>query len=299
MNRRMVPTRSRSTRWIADTIAATVALAVVLLPSSLQAQDEPELGWFTAAELSLLFTAGNASAQTFGLGGTARHLWEKSELSFRVGSLRAKTGTTARTAVGTVTDFAVNETTNTELTAENYFASLRFERSLSDRVFLYSGAGWERNTFAGFNSRYTLAGGLGNTWVENDGTRFKTGYGLTFTSQNDVIEDPTTAGSFAGLRFNSDFWKQLSASSSFESLLIVDESLNETKDLRADFTNSLIVDLSDALAFKTSFRILFDNLPALTGVGLEQPLGTLTGDTVLVPLNEVDTIFTVALVASF
>jgi len=284
---------------VARIVFAAVALTLASLPASLRAQDEPELGWFTAAELSLLFTGGNSSAQTFGLGASARHVWEQSELSFRAGSLRAKTGTKSRTALGTTTDFVVNETTNTELTAENYFASVRFERSLSERVFLYAGAGWERNTFAGFDNRYALVGGLGNAWVDNDGIRFKTGYGFTFTSQEDVIEDPTTSDSFGGLRLNSEFWKQLSASSSFESILIVDESLNETQDLRADFTNSLIVDLSDALAFKTSFRVLFDNLPALTGVSLEQPLGTPTGDTVLVALNEIDTILTVALVASF
>ncbi len=286
-------------RRVARLTAAAVALLIALLPASLSAQDEPELGWFAAAELSLLFTGGNSSAQTFGLGGSARHLWEGSQLSFRVGSLRAKTGRTARTALGTTTAFTVNETTNTELTAENYFAAVRYEKSLSDRVFLYTGAGWDRNTFAGFDNRYTFVGGIGNTWVDSESTRFKTGYGFTFTSQSDVVEDPTTSDSFAGLRFNSEFWRQLSASSSFESLLVVDESLNETSDFRADFTNSLIVDINDALAFKTSFRVLFDNLPALTGVRLEQPLGTPTGDTVLVPLNEFDTIFTVALVASF
>ena len=183
--------RTRSTkRTIGRHAVAVATLTSLLCGGSASAQDGPETGWFSTAELSLLFTSGNSSARTFGLGGRLRHAWETSELQLRAGSLLTETGTTTRTAVGTTSDFVVSETTTEEVTAENYFINSRFDRSLSDRVFLYAGAGWERNTFAGFDNRFTFVGGLGNTWVENESTRFKTDYGFTFTAQDDVVDDP-------------------------------------------------------------------------------------------------------------
>lgn len=284
---------------LTPSVVIMVGLALTAPATDLAAQDEPESGWFYTAELSLLFTGGNSDAQTFGLGAGLRRVWETAELSLRAGGLRAETGTTKRTAVGSVDDFSLSEISVSELTAENYFLSSRFDKSLSDRFFLYAGAGWERNTFAGFERRFSVVGGLGNTWVDQGSTRFKTDYGVTFTSQDDVVDDPATSSTFGGLRVSTVFWRQITGSAAFESTLILDENLSQTDDLRGDFTNSLVVDISSALAFKTSLRLLFDNLPALTGVALEQPLGTPTGSTVLVPLNRLDTIFTIALVANF
>ena len=65
-----------------------------------------------------------------------------------------------------------------------------------------------------------------------------------------------------------------------------------TEDLRADWTNSLAVAMSEKLALKASLQILFDNEPALTAV----PLGDAE---VLTPLGKVDSVFTVAIVATF
>ena len=66
----------------------------------------------------------------------------------------------------------------------------------------------------------------------------------------------------------------------------------ETDDLRLNWTNSLTVAMSTRLALKTSYQILYDNQPALVGV----PLGA---SSVFVPLEKVDTVFSVAIVANF
>lgn len=279
---------------------AALLLGTVAHAAPLKAQDdEPERGWFYNAELTLVFTSGNARANTFGLGAGLRRVWESTTLALRVGSLRTETANITRTAVGTPDAFTVEEDSELRLTAENYFARLRLDRSLSDRVFVFGSTGWERNTFAGYDNRFSFVAGLGNTWIDSDRTRFKTDYGFTFTTQDDVIDDPDTSDSFAGLRGSFEFWRQLTSTTSFESALAVDESLKDTEDLRADFTNSILIDISGALALKTSLALRYDNLPSLTSVALEQPLGTPTGETVLVPLDELDTLFTIALVASF
>ncbi len=63
--------------------------------------------------------------------------------------------------------------------------------------------------------------------------------------------------------------------------------------------NSLAVSMSERLALKVSLQLLYDNLPSRRRVTLVGTDGTPTGGTVLVPLDELDTVFNVALVISF
>lgn len=277
-----------------------ILAAGVLGPPSLHAQDdERELGWFYDGELTFVLTAGNARANTFGFGAGVRRVWERTELRLRGGGLRTESGTVTRTAVGTPTDFEVTEDSDLEVTAQNYYARSRLEHSLSGRFFVYGGAGWERNTFAGFDGRWTFAAGAGNSWVDTEAMRFLTDYAVTYTIQDDVIDDPATSDSFAGLRLGAELYRRLTGTTGFLSELTVDESLGETDDWRADWTNSVQIDISRALALRTGLQLLYDHRPSLTTVPLEQPAGTPTGQSVQVPLDELDTRFSVALVASF
>jgi putative salt-induced outer membrane protein YdiY len=290
-------------RWKSGKIAVTVVgigAALWVSGTPLQGQDdEKELGWFHTAEVSFLLTAGNAEASTFGLGAGLRRVWDRSEFRFNAGGLRSESSKTTRTAVGTTTDFLVNEQSDSELTAQNYYARGRYDHAFSERVFVYAGTGWERNTFAGFDNRTSFAGGLGNIWVDKERTRFRTDYAITYTIQDDVVDTGSGSDTFAGARFSWDYGQQLTSSTNFLSVLIVDENLNDTDDLRGDFTNALSVAISDNLAFRTSLQLLWDNQPSLAGVPLEQPLGTPTGETVFVPLDKLDTVISVALVANF
>ncbi len=279
--------------------SAVLALAICGVPTALLAQEEEELGWFYTAEVSAVMTGGNAVATTLGFGGTIKAIWEKTDLEVRGGGLRTSTGTITRTAVGTTSDFNVTRNTNRETTAENYNLRGRVNRTINDRFFYYGGAGWERNTFAGFNARVVAEAGAGNMWANSDATRFDTNYGLTYTVQDDVIENPGASDSFAGLRVGGDFWKQLTSTTAFESLVILDQSFSKWEAFRADWTNAVSVDISGALALKAGLQLLFNNEPSLTTVALEQPVGTPTGETVLVPLEKLDTVFTIALVADF
>lgn len=281
-------------------IAALALGAGLALPATAHGQeDEEEPGWYWDAELTLVFAAGNSATSTVGAAAGVRRLWEVTEFRLRTGGLRTESGTISRTAVGSPDDFEVVEETDRERTAENYFVRTRLNRDLSDRFFVYGGAGWERNTFAGFDTRLSFVAGAGNSWVETERIRFLTDYGLTYTIQEDVIDDPDTADSFAGLRVSAEFFRRLTGTTGFLSQLVVDENLNETEDLRADFTNSVHIEISEALALRTSLQLLYDNLPSLTTVDLEQPAGTPTGQTVQVPLDELDTRLSIALVASF
>ena len=163
----------------------------------------------------------------------------------------------------------------TEQSAENYFARSRFDRDLGENnFFTFGGAGWERNTFAGFNNRFSLVAGVGDAWIDDETTLFKTDIGGTYTIQKDLDPTPGQSDGFGGLRATLELRRALNETTEFKSTMIADENLSNTDDLRLDWTSSLTVALSEGLAFSTSYRLLFDNDPALIGVPvLDAPVG--------------------------
>jgi putative salt-induced outer membrane protein YdiY len=271
-----------------------VAGALLLLGSSslLSGQDDPPLGWSDVAEVTFVLTAGNASASTLGFKNAAAYYWPNASFQLSLGGIRAESGVTTRTATGTPGDFSVREETETETTAESYYVKSRYDRKVSDAAFLFGGAGWDRNTFAGVENRFGFVGGAGRAWLSEDARRFKTDLGLSYTIQKDVVENPDVNDSFMGIRGSYDFFHKLSETTDFASVLVVDENLSETSDLRADWVNSVAVAMSSKLALKTSLQILYDHEPALVGVALGD-------DQVFSPLDKVDSVFTVALVVNF
>jgi putative salt-induced outer membrane protein YdiY len=285
----------RATRFVKPIIlGATVSLAAGI--GTAQAQDDNELGWFLTGEVTGVWTSGNSESNTLGLAATVRRLWDNSELRFDGGAVRTESGITTRTAVGTLDDFVVEKETTREKTAENYYLRGRYDYKLSERFLTFAGADWLRNTFAGIDSRLLFAAGAGNIWIDGERLRFRTDYSATYTFQEDVIENPLIKTTFPGLRLSYNLWWNLTSSTDFESTLIADWNLANTEDLRFDFMNALPIAISGKLAFKPSLQLLWRNEPSLTEVALEDQSGVPTGDTVLVPLEKLDSFFTLALV---
>ncbi len=283
------------------TIAFSIYLfSIAGLPAV--AQDEPEAGeeeprWAFTGELSLVDTGGNSETSTVGLGVKAARTDEGGgKLELAAGGLRVETTTTSRFAVGTADVFEIIEQSTTETTAENYHLKGRYDRKISERLFWFLGAGWERNEFAGFDSRSNLAAGVGHLWFENDRGHLRTDYSITYTRQDDLVDDPTTEDGFLGLRLGFDYLRNISETTNFESVLVVDANADESEDLRADFSNALSVSVSDRLALKVGLQLLFDNLPSLTQVPLVDSAGVPTGISVAAELDDLDTKLTVTLV---
>ncbi len=210
-----------------------------------------------------------------------------------MGGIRASSEETTRTAQGTPTSFTVIETTRTLESAANYFARARYDRDLGE-AFAFGGAGWERNTFAGFLHRYSAVAGVGRTWVETESGRFKTDLGATYTVQEDV-ESPGERNGFGGVRTTIEGIRALTESADFETTFVLDENLQDTDDLRFDWLSSVSVSLTEGLALKTSYQLVFDNQPALIGVPLFDGTGTQSG-TVTVESDEFDSFLTLSLV---
>ena len=255
-----------------------------------------EQGRYFTGEFSTVSTFGNSEALTLGLSSTLGHLWENSELKFEGGAVRTESRIETRTATGTVDNPIVQEQTRTERTAEAYYLRGRYDRDLSSTFFVFGGADWLRNTFAGIDSRTLLAAGAGNTWVETETTRFKTDLGFTYTFQNDVVSNPLNKMNFPGLRVGYDLRARLSATTSLESSLVGDWSLDNSDDLRLNIVNALPVSISSMLALKPSLKLSWQNEPSLTEVPMIDNAGTPTGAIALIPLEKLDSIFTLSLV---
>lgn len=271
-----------------------MAAVLAALPTLAHAQDGG-FTWENQIELSFAATSGNASANAFALGGELTGSGGANEFKLEFGGIRTSSTTTTRTATGSVGSFTVNESTNTELSAASYRAKGRYDRDFS-AGFLFVGAGWERNTFSGFNSRSSAVLGFGRTWVDGDSGHFKTDLGATYTIQKDIEPDPGADDGFAGVRFSYDAARRLTSTTDFTSKLVADENVEEGGDYRADWTNSIAVSISEGLALKTSYQILYDHKPASIRVPLVDATGTPTGATVTTASDEVDTVLTLALV---
>jgi len=278
-------------------IKILLAFLFLVLSNNIYSQDEEKkLGWFFEAELAGLWTGGNAESFTVGLGTTLKRIWTNSELRFDAGGTQTESSITTRNAIGNTSNFEVKEERNTEKTAELFFARGRYDYKFSKFFYALGGIDWLRNKFAGIDSRFLVGAGVGNIWVDNDDTRFKTDYSFTYTFQSDVVENPFVKNNFPGLRFSYDFWHNLTTSTDFESILIVDWNLDNTKDVRMDFYNALPITISEMFTLKPSLQLLWRNDPSLTEVDLFAPDGTPVGEMVLVPLKNLDSLFSLTLV---
>lgn len=292
-------------RWkLSAKISLLFALAGLLAMPAAAQEDEHSSdkieGWVSKAELSLVATSGNSDSTTFALKYDLSRKWQKSRLKLHMAGLRAESDTGTRFAVGpSRDDFEVVDTSASEVTAENYAVSGRYERDVSDKLFWFAGGGWERNEFAGVANRYVAEAGGGNVWHDSEKSRLETSYALTGTHQEDVVAGSGGGEGFVGVRLSLDGFRQLTGSTEWTSALMVDENLDDTSDLRARLEEAVAVAISDRLALKVSLELNYDNQPSFEALPLVSPDGTRTDETVLVELEELDTSLKTALVIRF
>jgi putative salt-induced outer membrane protein YdiY len=283
------------------TVCAILGLAALAAawPAALRAEEEARglLGaWKATAELGYVVTGGNTTTSTFSLGTAFERKWDKDALIFKTFILRSNSTTITKTAVGTETDFVINEEKVRRLVAENFLLSAQYDRRLAKRVVAQFGLSWDRNRFAGVASRLLFTAGTGYAWVETKRTVFKTDGGLTYTLRKYIGQDAT---SFAGFRAIASFEQKILDSSSVASQFIFDDNLKRMVDWRYDWTTSVSASISKALALKASVRLLYAHLPAEEAVPLFDLEGLPTGLTVPVPLKKLDTFFTTSIVINF
>ncbi len=291
-------------RHPARIMRGAAALLAVGLGGTVAAQAQDKAAddhWKDTAEFSYVVTAGNSETSTLGFKDRLGRKWDRSGFELNAGGVRAEATAKTRTAIGTSTNFSIDEESATALTAESYFLNGRYNRKISGHFFWFVGAGWDRNRFAGVQNRSVGVAGIGNTWIDGERTKFRTDYSTTYTDEKDVTENPNFRATFSGLRVSSSLLRKIGENATFTDDLILDENLAETSDYRANMTNSLAVAMSRRLALKVSLQWLYDHQPAFKEIDLldaPPPAGVKTG-TVLAQLDDLDTIFTASLVVNF
>jgi len=258
--------------------------------------------WGDTAELGWVATSGNSEGSTIGLKNTLTRENERSLFELKLGGVRVETTTITLFAVGNATDFTRVEEKSTATTAENYFLNGRYDHKITDSFFWFAGAGWDRNRPAGVDNRYVASAGVGNIWFDTDRHKWRTDYSATGTNQENVVDDPEFDETFVGVRLSSTFMQKFGANDIgiFTNDTTVDENLNQTDDWRVNMTNAVSINMSTHLALKVSLQWLYDNAPSLKEVDLFDP-GDLTTPIgrVLVELDELDSLFTTALVVTY
>lgn len=275
-----------------------VLLAWLLFaPLGAAAQEGPARGWIWSANLTAVWAAGNTESSTFGVGSNLRHVAGQGEAKLEAGAIRADAAVKTRRAVGTPTTFHVEEDEDNRKTAEAYFVRTRYDRQLGGSMVWFGGSDWHRNTFAGIDSRLLFASGVGRVWADRDDFRLKTDLSATYTFEQHVVEQPGLENSFAGLRYSAELMRRLTSTAVWESTLTSDLNVEDTDDLRLDVTTSLPVSISSRLSLKPSLQLVWYNRPAFTEVELFTA-GVPTGAAVQVPLEKLDSFFTLALVVT-
>jgi putative salt-induced outer membrane protein YdiY len=267
------------------------------LPGTGHAQEAADtVRWRNTSELSFLVNGGNAIQSSLGFRNSLRRTSDTGQLRVDAATFRTDATRIERRAVGAPGDFEVEEERETERTAERWSAQGRYDRNLNRILFASGSTGWERNTFAGFNSRAIVSLGAGARLSREDVWDFKLGAGLTYTFQDDVNPDPDGLSRFGGLRGTLDYEHQLATSTLLEMKWVVDANAQEWNDVRGDLSQSIATSLTDRLALKTTLQLLLDNDPPFQRLPLVTPDGEDTGSTVLVPLGKRDQVISLALV---
>src|SRR5690606_33059442 len=123
--------------WV---VACIVSASSPAFPLPLAAQDEPPPdGWTFRGELTSVLSAGNAESFTFGLGTTIENRRGPGLLKLEAGAIRTESSILTRRALGSATDFVIVEDRDRQKTAEMYFARGRYDRTVSERFFVYGG----------------------------------------------------------------------------------------------------------------------------------------------------------------
>ena len=131
-----------------------------------KAKEPPKLGWSNNADLSLVLTAGNSAAQTWGFTDELRHVWKDARFEFGVNVVRSNTSDDRFFMVDPGLEFPVGGAPANPpmsfikpaptLDVANSLVRTSYERNITPRFFWNAGGSWDRNDDAGILNRYIV-----------------------------------------------------------------------------------------------------------------------------------------------
>src|SRR5262245_56753576 len=238
-----------------------------------RAKEPPKLGWSNSTDLSLVVTAGNSAAQTWGFTDELRHVWKDARCKFEANVVRSNTSDDRFFLVAPGLEFPVGGAPadpptslvkpEPKLDVATYLLRGSYERNITPRFFWNAGASWDRNDDAGILNRYIVYAGVGNTWVDEERRRFATSYGISYTDREEEKPDPEKDRRFVGARFGSDYRERIKQGTTFDNKFAANVNLSDASDYSIDTTSALTVSVVSHVLLKVSLQWLYEHEPAL------------------------------------
>lgn len=145
-------------------------------------------------------------------------------------------------------------------TREQFLVAYEANYDLTDRLFLYGLAQWERDTFQGFSARYSTSGGVGYRVIEEENMQLAVKAGPAYRRTEFV--DGTSDDALAGLAALDFDWKISDNLTLTEDAAAFLQSGNST----LTSTTGLTAGLGGGLSASLSYTIEHDTAPPLGAV---------------------------------
>jgi hypothetical protein len=248
--------------------AAVSAAAIVFVAMAAPGHAAVIPGWYSTTDLSAVISEGNSDTITVGATVNIRRVWLRTSWTTVASYTRNDVRDPQRFAIINGPNATVEEG-DLVAKSEKVFGNTNFERRVTERFFWNLGVTGERDKFAGLNSRFTGVAGVGWLWQSATGDGFfKAGVAGTYTTQDEVIDDPETENDFAGVRLTLDGEKRFGDTKqhAFTSNFIGDLNLQATDDVRFNWQNALAAAMSQRFQMKIGLQLAYDNAPALVDV---------------------------------
>ena len=218
-----------------------------------------EKKWSDQAELSFVDTGGNTDVTSLSAKNLLKYNFnDELQTAWKLGALYGQS--------------------DGEKNAESYFSDLRLDYLFAQHLYSFVNAGWSKNKFAGFDSRYYVGPGAGYKFLVGPKHFLLAEVSLNYV--NETYIDDTDKDYLRGRAFTEyeyAFTDKNKFSQSVEYLYDFDDRNN----YNVNSETALISALNNYLSLKTSYVVNYDNQPVPS------------------TLKETDTILSVTLVVNF
>jgi len=230
------------------------ALGLALCATPLRAQiSQDSLGWRFLGNFAYVQTSGNSRLSTVSLAD---------RLIFRP-STRWQFQQTASWTYSASPSTNPADSGKVKPTANQILARFRADYYLSGALSLYGFGGYERNTFAGIDSRFEEA--LGLSWQAVRSGRHQVD--LEAGVSNNQQQSPNTSlVSFPASRLAGRYRYGITATAYVEEAAELLSNLDHTGDERANSLTSLVAPISSAIGIRVSYLARYNSEPP-AGVG--------------------------------
>src|SRR5262245_60164378 len=267
------PMSTRQPKVIAACLVVLFGTGVEHAAAQDKAKEPPKLGWSNSTDLSLVLTAGNSAAQTWGFSDQLRHDWTNARFTFEANVVRSDTSDDRFFLVAPGLEFPVGGaptnpstslvTPDPTLDVATYLLRGSYRRDITPTFFWNAGASWDRNDDAGILNRYIVHAGVGNKWVDHERRRFSTNYGISYTDREEEEPDPEKDRRFAGARFGWEYMERIKTGNTFDHKFAANVNLSDPSDYSIDTTSALTVSVVSHVSLKVSLQWLYEHEPAL------------------------------------